>query len=144
MAKIVFAVLLGLALASTTFNVGPITQSQVEDINANSSWTASNEFLEGKTAEEISALTGTHIVPNPFPKKSFGALADFVSTPTSFDSRTQWPGCVHSVMNQQQCGSCRVKTTILPVNLMEVTAVTILIITGMTTVQHVTACLNEQ
>jgi len=106
MAKIVFAVLLGLALASTTFNVGPLTSAQIEDINANSGWTASSEFLEGKTEEEISALTGTHIVPNPFPKKSFGALLDHVSTPDAFDSRTQWPGCVHSILNQQQCGSC--------------------------------------
>merc|ERR1712045_422885 len=78
---IVFAVLLGLALASTTFNVGPLTSAQIEDINANSSWTASSEFLEGKTEEEISA-------------------------PDAFDSRTQWPGCVHSILNQQQCGSC--------------------------------------
>ena len=106
MAKIAFVALLGLALASTTFNVGPITSTQIEDINANASWTASNEFLEGKTEAEIAALTGTHIVPNPFPEKSFGALLDYVSTPTAFDSRTQWPGCVHPILNQQQCGSC--------------------------------------
>jgi len=29
-----------------------------------------------------------------------------VSVPSSFDARTQWPGCVHPVRNQGQCGSC--------------------------------------
>jgi cathepsin B len=26
--------------------------------------------------------------------------------PESFDSREQWPGCVHAIRDQQQCGSC--------------------------------------
>ena len=26
--------------------------------------------------------------------------------PESFDSRTQWPGCIHPIRNQEQCGSC--------------------------------------
>ena len=26
--------------------------------------------------------------------------------PAAFDSRTQWPGCVHPIRNQEQCGSC--------------------------------------
>jgi len=26
--------------------------------------------------------------------------------PAAFDSRTQWPGCVHPIRNQLQCGSC--------------------------------------
>ena len=25
---------------------------------------------------------------------------------TNFDSRTQWPNCVHEIRNQQSCGSC--------------------------------------
>jgi len=106
MAKIAYLVLFGLALASTSFEVGRITQEHVDDINANSSWTASMDFLNGKTDEEISALTGTFIVPNPFPKRSMGALMDYVEVPSGFDSRKQWPGCVHPILNQQQCGSC--------------------------------------
>merc|ERR1711862_1094382 len=99
-------VLFGLALASTSFEVGQLTQSHVDEINANSSWTASMEFLEGKSAEEISALTGTNIIANPFPKRSYGALHEHVEVPSGFDSRKQWPGCVHPILNQQQCGSC--------------------------------------
>ncbi|KAL9649577.1 hypothetical protein ABK040_003254 [Willaertia magna] len=34
----------------------------------------------------------------------FGKLK--VSVPDQFDSRTQWPGCVHPIRNQEQCGSC--------------------------------------
>ena len=26
--------------------------------------------------------------------------------PTSFDARNQWPSCIHSVRDQQGCGSC--------------------------------------
>jgi len=33
-------------------------------------------------------------------------LNNMVNYPASFDSRTQWPGCVHPVRNQEQCGSC--------------------------------------
>lgn len=31
---------------------------------------------------------------------------DVTSLPDSFDSRTQWPNCIHEIRNQQQCGSC--------------------------------------
>jgi cathepsin B len=29
-----------------------------------------------------------------------------LGVPSSFDSRTQWPSCIHSVRNQKSCGSC--------------------------------------
>jgi cathepsin B len=29
-----------------------------------------------------------------------------VKFPVNFDSKTQWPGCVHAVLDQGQCGSC--------------------------------------
>jgi len=28
------------------------------------------------------------------------------SIPSSFDARTQWPNCIHPILNQGQCGSC--------------------------------------
>jgi cathepsin B len=29
-----------------------------------------------------------------------------VNAPTAFDSRTQWPNCIHAIRDQKQCGSC--------------------------------------
>jgi len=29
-----------------------------------------------------------------------------LAVPDSFDSRQQWPNCIHPIRNQQQCGSC--------------------------------------
>ncbi len=40
------------------------------------------------------------------PVKSFKSFLRLVTVPESFDSRTQWPSCIHAVRNQQQCGSC--------------------------------------
>ena len=41
----------------------------------------------------------------------FNGLLPVVDTvaealPAAFDSRTQWPGCIHPIRNQEQCGSC--------------------------------------
>jgi len=58
------------------------------------------------TIEEAKAKMGTKLVANPFPKMSYGALADFVNVPSGFDSRKQWSGCIHPIRNQEQCGSC--------------------------------------
>ena len=58
------------------------------------------------TIEEAKAKMGTKLVANPFPKMSYGALADFVEVPSGFDSRKQWVGCIHPIRNQEQCGSC--------------------------------------
>lgn len=35
-------------------------------------------------------------------------VADAVldAVPAAFDSRTQWPGAIHPIRNQEQCGSC--------------------------------------
>ena len=58
------------------------------------------DWVQGMTVGEAKALVGTEIVPNPFPKKDFGALNEYVSVPSGFDSRKQWPGCVHAILNQ--------------------------------------------
>ncbi|KAL0486472.1 cathepsin B [Acrasis kona] len=38
--------------------------------------------------------------------KRTGVHTRATNAPDNFDSRTQWPGCVHPVRNQQSCGSC--------------------------------------
>ena len=40
------------------------------------------------------------------PRVDYRPLLGFANLPTSFDSRTQWPGCVHEIRNQKHCGSC--------------------------------------
>merc|ERR1712004_477529 len=37
------------------------------------------------------------------PDSTYAALAD---PPAEFDSRTQWPGLIHPIRNQERCGSC--------------------------------------
>ena len=92
---------------STNFEVtGRLSQAQIDDINTNSSWNASSEFTASKTNEELTALAGTFIVPNPFPKVSFGALTDHTDIPPAFDSRLQWPGCIGGIQDTGKCNSC--------------------------------------
>lgn len=33
-------------------------------------------------------------------------LVGAFALPTNFDARTQWPGCVNTILDQEQCGSC--------------------------------------
>jgi len=33
-------------------------------------------------------------------------FGDDSDIPTDFDSRTQWPDCIHAIRDQEQCGSC--------------------------------------
>ena len=58
------------------------------------------------TVQDAKFYTGTILEKNQFPKMSYGALADYVTVPSGFDSRTAFPGCVHAIRNQEQCGSC--------------------------------------
>ena len=64
------------------------------------------DYVQGMTIEEAKAKAGTKLVPNPFPKISYGALKDYITVPSGFDSRTAFPGCIHPIRNQEQCGSC--------------------------------------
>ncbi|MBL2098188.1 hypothetical protein ELI75_30940, partial [Klebsiella pneumoniae] len=41
-----------------------------------------------------------------YPEKDWGALLDYFTAPASFDSRVQWPNCIHPIRDQGQCGSC--------------------------------------
>jgi cathepsin B len=41
--------------------------------------------------------------PNPLP---FADIVPAQTIPASFDSRTQWPGCIGDILNQGECGSC--------------------------------------
>jgi len=83
-----------------------IHQKLVDTINAAGEWEASlnNKFASwtlGDAKKILGArLDDVYIFEAPRVDDELEAL------PTAFDSRTQWPGCVHPVRNQEQCGSC--------------------------------------
>jgi len=84
----------------------PINADLVKTIKAKTAlWqphdTDSNP-LNQYTHEQLLAMLGTYIVPS---NKQYPG-SEVVATPTNFDSRTQWPGLVHAIRDQQQCGSC--------------------------------------
>jgi len=89
--KVSLALLLGIALASTSFtpDAPVMTQEAVDHVNANAKWTASLDWVSYLSTENAKAMLGTDLsAPNPFPKKDFGALSDYTTIPSSFDSRT--------------------------------------------------------
>jgi len=101
---VVFCALVVAALAS----VQAIDMELIDYINnAGSTWTAGvNKFMIGKSVDDVKALCGTILSKKHVPahKTRFGSTG--VTPDTSFDSRVQWPDCIHPIRNQLQCGSC--------------------------------------
>jgi len=105
---IVLAALVGCALAFTNPDMMPLIDEAlvraVEESGA--SWKASldNQFASwtlGDAKKILGArLDDVFIYQAPRVEEIAEAI------PAAFDSRTQWPGCVHRIRNQQQCGSC--------------------------------------
>ena len=96
----------GEALAKTFLSQRAI----VEAINGNpnSSWTAKKyPHLAGKTAAAKKSLLGTTIMDMSklMPTKTYSKEVT-AALPTAFDCRTQWPNCIHPILNQGDCGSC--------------------------------------
>jgi hypothetical protein len=104
MMKIAFVVLLGLAFAGPAFMAAdqtPLASDEyIREINAKSTWTASNEWTKNMTVADAKALMGTFIEDTPgLPVEHFGALLDYVTLPESFDSSKEWPACEHKILN---------------------------------------------
>ncbi|CAG9328378.1 unnamed protein product [Blepharisma stoltei] len=84
-----------------------LTQEDIDFINQNQdSWTASLDWVGSMTYEEAQKYASTEIKPREFPEYNWGAILDNFQAPASFDSRNQWPSCIHPILNQEQCGSC--------------------------------------
>jgi len=58
--------------------------------------------LNNKSVEELLGLCGTFMVQS---NKMYPS-SEILEVPSDFDSRTQWGSKVHSIRDQQQCGSC--------------------------------------
>lgn len=92
-------------VATTTLANSIVNQEMVNSIkSSNALWTPmevhENPFAN-YSDEALKGLLGTALSIDPtVPEHSVAA------TPTAFDSRDEWPGCVHEIRDQQQCGSC--------------------------------------
>lgn len=45
-------------------------------------------------------------ITNEMPRVDYRPLLSYANLPASFDSRKQWPNCIHPIRNQKHCGSC--------------------------------------
>eukprot|EP00347_Sterkiella_histriomuscorum_P003859 403362666 len=85
----------------------PVSQEMVNAIrSSNALWTPT-EVSENKfanyTEAQIKGLLGT-VLSHSSDIPAFTQIN--AAVPDSFDSRTQWQGCVHPIRDQAQCGSC--------------------------------------
>ena len=84
-----------------------ISQDAIDYINSvQSSWIASKEWVGDMTLGVAKSFASLTIKRSEFPEFNWGSLLNHLTVPESFDSRVQWPGCIHPVLDQGQCGSC--------------------------------------
>ena len=95
------------SIAAFAYAEHPISQNMVENIKSQTSlWTpyeTSENPFANYSRQELRNLLGTVVSHEP---SGFPEVEESLSVPASFDSRTQWPNCVHAIRDQQQCGSC--------------------------------------
>jgi len=72
------------------------------------SWVAGeNEIFKGKSLSQIRRLFGALLVdPRTDNRPRHVQNVRNAMLPKEFDSRTQWPKCIHAIRDQGNCGSC--------------------------------------
>jgi len=96
---------------SKTFINDPQHIESLNKVNReNSTWVAGvNPVFDGMTLEDARVLFGTalsHISEHMgecLPESAYDSNA---VVPAEFDARARWPGLIHPIRDQQQCGSC--------------------------------------
>lgn len=80
----------------------------IVNYNINSKWRAEKStYFANHTIAQVSAMLKTSVSEfAPHIETDNQNNFDHQPLPTTFDARKQWPGCVHNVRNQEQCGSC--------------------------------------
>lgn len=100
-------VILGTIASYATAALHPVNKEIIEDIkNKATTWTPMEHEenpLTSYTPEQIKSLLGTHVRG---PIQGYTSPDVMNGMPKSFDSRAQWPDCIHPIRNQEQCGSC--------------------------------------
>eukprot|EP01136_Pigoraptor_vietnamica_P010919 Opistho-1_new@3462 len=98
------AALVASASAATRY---ALDKDIINEVNtANAGWKAGlNGRFVGVTMAEAKQLLGLRMDKEH--KKRLPVITDVADAiPASFDARTQWPGAIHPIRDQQQCGSC--------------------------------------
>lgn len=88
--------------------------AHIERLNSveGSTWTAaSSDFFEGLSFDDARVILGTDLshISNHLNEVLDDVVYDAIGNdtiPASFDATSQWAGLVHSIRNQEQCGSC--------------------------------------
>ncbi|CAG9334303.1 unnamed protein product [Blepharisma stoltei] len=84
-----------------------LTQKDIDFINQSQNlWTASLDWIDTMTLEEFKIYASVQPRAREFPEFNWGAILENLQIPSAFDSRTQWPGCIHPILNQELCGGC--------------------------------------
>lgn len=81
--------------------------NRVNSMNG-ASWVAGeNEIFKGKSLSQVRRLFGALLVdPRTDNRARFVQNVRKEMLPKEFDSRVQWPKCVHPIRDQGNCGSC--------------------------------------
>lgn len=106
------AILLALVCASTAFFAEErkplITRENLQKTSASASfetYSYDEHPFKNWTEEEIKNMLGVKtFIPFNYNSELIEDNSD--SLPANFDSRTEWPDCVHAIRDQGHCGSC--------------------------------------
>ena len=81
--------------------------NMIKSINSKGLWTAgANKRFEGVSRAQASHLLGVKFPADAVNCPHDVSAAPVKDVPAEFDTRTQWPGFIHGVQDQGQCGSC--------------------------------------
>ncbi len=104
--KVLAIGLLCIALVSAHIYEPLITREHLEELRSKATYEVSDyetHPFKDWSAREIQQILGARI---PEETSSEIVYGDSSELPESFDSRVQWPKCIHPIRDQQQCGSC--------------------------------------
>ena len=85
-----------------------ITYNHIKDLKTKVTWQVidyKNHPFKDYTLDQLKKMLGL-IRSEEKAQKSFNYDIVNMSLPDSFDSRQQWPNCIHAIRDQGQCGSC--------------------------------------
>jgi len=101
MKTVLLLAVFGLAIASKM----ALDAEIIREVNHHKGWKAGfNKRFANVTLAEAKKLCGTKLDKAlDIPRATFNEKIDL---PTDFDSRQKWPGKIHPIRNQEQCGSC--------------------------------------